>query len=440
MALSIRSALVVLLLGGAALLIGLTGTTLRTGWIDPLDWLLPGAAAIIMLLLIASRGGHRPRAARIARLWAVIVVPIALFCLIAGTRQPWVATVLLGLGLALVACAASFALRLAPVGRWLAIAALLGAAMIAPRFAETWRGSVGAGGKPVIGVMTAMPLQGVAMGTANGLAPVEAIGMRSPLWQALESRFRPRPLDALDPASLQGLRVLLLAQPRALAPTELVALDGWVRRGGRAVILADPLLHWPDPRPLGHPARAPLTSLLDPLLSHWGLRLEPAEMDVGRDPLDRRALAGGAMLQLSGASRFTPLGRSAGCTVQEHGPLATCRIGQGRALLVADADWINDTLWTLDPAHPDDRRAWTSDAVILLESWLRGEAPRLTGLGTWLVDEGKLIESLRFSFVVLLLLVMADWFVARRPMAARHADDTKADHIWNISETNLDTT
>jgi len=429
MALGVRSALVVLLLGGTALLIGLTGTTLRTGWIDPLDWLLPGAAAIILLLLVAGCRAHRPRPARIVRLWAVITVPIALFCLIAGTRQPWAAIGLLGLGLALVACAAFFALRLAPVGRWLAIAALFGAATIAPHFAEVWRGSDGAGGKPVIGVMTVMPLQGVAMGAANGLAPMEAIGMRSPLWQALEGRFRPRPLDAIDTASLQGLRVLLLAQPRTLAPAELVALDGWVRRGGRAVILADPLLHWPDPRPLGHPARAPLTSLLDPLLTHWGLRLESAEMHVGHDPLDRRALQGGGMLQLSGASRFTQHGHRPGCTVQERGLLASCRIGQGGALLVADADWINDTLWTLDPARPDDRRAWTSDAIGLLESWLRGEAPRLTGLGAWLVDEDKLIESLRFSFLALLLLVIADWFVTRRPMAARHADDTKVDHI-----------
>jgi len=112
----------------------------------------------------------------------------------------------------------------------------------------------------------------------------------------------------------------------------------------------------------------------------------------------------------------------------------------GWGALVADADWINDTLWTLDPAHPDDRSAWTSDAIGLLESWLRGEAPRLSGLGTWLVDKGKLIESLRFSFAALLLLVIADWFVTRRPMAARRLDDTKTDHIWNISETKLDTT
>ena len=51
--------------------------------------------------------------------------------------------------------------------------------------------------------------------------------------------------------------LLLAAQPQALTAERLVALDDWVRAGGRLVLLADPSLRWESSRPLGDRFRPP---------------------------------------------------------------------------------------------------------------------------------------------------------------------------------------
>jgi len=442
----LRLSLMLALLAGAALALGLAGTTLRTGWIAPLDWLLPGGAAMLLMLLLMSRRAPSLRWRDVACCWSLAALPAMLFCLLAGNGRPWLATALLGAGLGLVGLGGMWAQRLGATGRrlmpGLVLAALLGAAALAPYGVVASRGAnMDAGVAPEararIGIMAAVPLQGLPLGAAQGVAPVEAIGRRSPLWHMLEARFQPRALDALDMASLDGLEALLLIQPRQLAPAELVALDGWVRDGGRAVILADPLLHWPDHRSLAHPARAPLTSLLDPLLHHWGLELEPAAMAQERDPVERRWLKDGGLVQLAGASRFRARKseRAAACRLRDEGLIADCGIGRGTALLIADADWIADPLWTLDPDDPAQRAAWTSDAVDLLDGWLRGVAPRFVWHGTWLADRDVLLQSLRLCLIMLSGLALLAGLVAWRPMAARPNHDTNMDQMKNNGET-----
>ena len=49
----------------------------------------------------------------------------------------------------------------------------------------------------------------------------------------LERDYALEPLDVLTPETLAPLDRLILAQPRALSPEENVALDNWVRAGGR---------------------------------------------------------------------------------------------------------------------------------------------------------------------------------------------------------------
>jgi hypothetical protein len=65
--------------------------------------------------------------------------------------------------------------------------------------------------------------------------------------------------------------LLLAAQPQALTAERLVALDKWVRDGGRLVLLADPLLRFDSSRPLGDRFRPPLRYPDTGLLAHWGL-------------------------------------------------------------------------------------------------------------------------------------------------------------------------
>src|SRR5690348_2993954 len=90
---------------------------------------------------------------------------------------------------------------------------------------------------------------------------------------ALETRYRVLPISVSSPPELARCRLLLMAQPSPQPPEDLVALDEWVRGGGRVLLLADPMLEWPSARPLGDPLRPPPMFVDTGLLQHWGLTL-----------------------------------------------------------------------------------------------------------------------------------------------------------------------
>jgi len=150
---------------------------------------------------------------------------------------------------------------------------------------------------------------------------------------------------------------LLLAHPRALAPRELVAIDAFVRGGGRAVVLADALSGWPARHPLGDPRNPPVTSLLTPLLDHWGVALAPAP---GAEGAALPADVQGARLRLFSAGRFERLPPQ--CQTFAGRRVARCRIGEGEAWLVGDADLLFAPLWQpLVPGADHLRRADTME-------------------------------------------------------------------------------
>ena len=171
--------------------------------------------------------------------------------------------------------------------------------------------------------------------------------------------------------------VLFLAHPHALPPADLVLVDDWVRGGGKVLILADGLLSWSMPYPLGDARNPPVTSLLTPLLSHWGLRLDaPAGLAERETVVNDR----GSRLALFSAGRFISTGPA--CSVSQGGAIADCRIGKGRALLVADADLLRPEQWQGGKAGPLGWRAgnphWIADAVASLAGQPiehRGAAP-----------------------------------------------------------------
>jgi hypothetical protein len=122
-----------------------------------------------------------------------------------------------------------------------------------------------------------------------------------------------------------------MAHPPAQAPENLVALDEWVRKGGRVLLLADPMLEWPSSRPLGDPLRPAPTFMETGLLAHWGLKLDAPDR---RGPKVRR-LGGVAVLAVS------PGRLSGKCDVSPDGLVGRCRIGKGEATVVADADLLD---------------------------------------------------------------------------------------------------
>lgn len=197
-------------------------------------------------------------------------------------------------------------------------------------------------------------------------------------------------LEAIGPVTLVDSMVdsapppggaLLIAHPRALAPRELVAIDAFVRGGGKAVLLADALSGWPAPHPIGDPRNPPVTSLLTPLLGHWGATL-------GAAPTDDNAVAtvdvDGARLRLSSAGAFERLPPT--CRAFADRRIAQCRIGAGEAWLIGDADLLFAPLWSpLVPGADHLRRAdtiewlaarlWPGAGVAVLHPlWIRSRA------------------------------------------------------------------
>ena len=109
----------------------------------------------------------------------------------------------------------------------------------------------------------------------------------SPALKALDTRDRVVPISVTDRPELAKGRLLLMAHAARPAGRGLVALDQWVRRGGRVLLLADPMLEWPSKRPLGDPLRPPPMFMDTGLLGHWGLR-STRPKSAGRRPAARR--------------------------------------------------------------------------------------------------------------------------------------------------------
>lgn len=181
-------------------------------------------------------------------------------------------------------------------------------------------------------------------------------------YKRLQREFRVRPLDMLDEASLAPGRLLLLAQPRALAPIELVALDDWVRRGGRALILTDPALVWPSGLPIGDIRRPPAIGLLAPLLSHWGLALDPPD-EARPEPASIESPNGQRRIVMEAPGQFRKLGGT--CQVARSF-LAHCPIGRGQAILLADADLLRDELW-LRPGGMGDAKLLSDNSLLVAD-------------------------------------------------------------------------
>ena len=152
----------------------------------------------------------------------------------------------------------------------------------------------------------------------------------SPALTALERRYAVQAINVADAATLKGNRLLLMAHPLAQPAEALVALDAWVRSGGRLVLLADPRLDWPSERPLGDKLRPPPAFADTGLLTHWRLKLYAPD---AAGPVER--IVDGREVLFS-----SPGALSGACGLRRDGLLARCRIGRGRATIIADADFL----------------------------------------------------------------------------------------------------
>jgi hypothetical protein len=196
-----------------------------------------------------------------------------------------------------------------------------------------------------LALMTTLPIY---WGEAAGMDELIA-GTAEPHWArgALEREYELIPLDSLagadglareGGASQGGIKHLLLAQPRALSGPENVALDDWVRGGGRLLLFADPMLTSHSQFSIGDRRRPQDVIFLSPILSRWGLSLQ---FDEDQGMGERVEMLGDTALPVDLAGRFTIAetapDAAAKCALLASGIAADCVIGAGRALIIADA-------------------------------------------------------------------------------------------------------
>lgn len=195
--------------------------------------------------------------------------------------------------------------------------------------------------KPVLAMMTTLPLQWSEGGIEADLA---ADAEPHPAFVRLSRQYEIQPIDDLIAWTPKPKQLLLLAQPRAFSPQELVRLDAWVRQGGRVLILADPALQWGSLYPLGDRRRPLFTSMLSPLFTHWGIELVLPMSD--EKPVAVRNI-GNFQIRTPTPGEWLPKDSKANapCVIAAQNLLADCRIGKGRALLVADADLLDTAHW-----------------------------------------------------------------------------------------------
>ncbi len=221
---------------------------------------------------------------------------------------------------------------------------------------------IGADERPRVTLMTALPL---VWGEGDAADIVQGRSGRSETLKIIETTFDVRPIDILSAKTL-GRDIAIIAQPRRLTPTELVVFDKWVRRGGRAMIFADPELVWPSRYPPGDNRRAPPVELLDPLFTHWGIALGDS------DRQERVISINNAAVKMLAAGAWTGP-KTCTAVVPE---VLDCRIGNGRVLLVGDADLLDARLWA---GRDADNASWVVNRLQLLSGFDGRGSTRLSG-------------------------------------------------------------
>lgn len=209
--------------------------------------------------------------------------------------------------------------------------------------------------KPSIAVMTSLPLYWAIDADLAALASGNAV----PPWPRvfLEQRYTLVPVDTLSPIPalspgesdtdpLAGVEQLAIVQPRGLSPADNVALDRWVRGGGRLLLVLDPALTGHYPLPLGDPRLPSYTALIPPVVARWGLEIRVDERAGA--PSRGPGLPDGQELLVRMAGEIHAIEPGAGeCAASvsapaasgpmASGPMVQCAIGAGRVTLVADA-------------------------------------------------------------------------------------------------------
>jgi ABC-type uncharacterized transport system involved in gliding motility auxiliary subunit len=136
--------------------------------------------------------------------------------------------------------------------------------------------------RPVVGVMTALPLFGMPPNPMMGGAPAEPQIIISELRRDFELKRVGMDVERID----DEIKTLLVVHPRGISDQAQFALDQFVLRGGKLAVFLDPYAYF-DQMPGPFAGMGGSSSNLDKLLKAWGYEFEAAKI-----VLDMKYMAG----------------------------------------------------------------------------------------------------------------------------------------------------
>ena len=222
---------------------------------------------------------------------------------------------------------------MAPRAR-LAAAGVAAALLAAGILAQVLPGNPDKDDRPELGLFTSLPIYwSESEGVGEALDGGGAVHWAR---TALEEGHRLVPLDTLDGDNLARLERLVMAQPQPLAPAENVALDDWVRGGGRLLLFADPFLTEHSRFLLGDKRRPQDMVVLSPIMRRWGLELR---FDEDQPAGERTISFAGTSIPVEMVGTFARIapGAASDCALSAGDAVARCQVGKGEVLLLADA-------------------------------------------------------------------------------------------------------
>ncbi len=153
--------------------------------------------------------------------------------------------------------------------------------------------------KTVIGLLSSLPL---AADPNREYKPW-------PAYEQLRQFFTVRSLRGTGPEIDEDIDVIFVVHPQRLTETHLYAVDQFVLRGGRALVLVDPHLESVSTSPQeGAPEKGATGSNLEPLFDAWGVEFNPEEVIGDRAAAQRVNMPVGGRLTVTDYLPWLTLG------------------------------------------------------------------------------------------------------------------------------------
>src|SRR5581483_10504367 len=237
-------------------------------------------------------------------------------------------------------------------------------------------------GKPVVGVMSPLPVFGAPPSPMTGGQPMEQQVFVNELRRDYTVKRVSASADKID----DDVKVLIVIHPRGIGDAAQYAIDQFVLRGGKLVAFVDPSAYFD---PMAQMAGGPTSSSLDKLFKAWGIQYDP-----GKVVMDMRYITGAG-------PRALPTLLSLNDNAFDQDDVATARLGS--ALLPFSgvfagkpADGLKETV--LMKTSPFSQLVDASGAISQGEAAIRGFQPsnteyplaiRLTGRFKTAFPDGK---------------------------------------------------